>query len=64
MGLRSLVVLDPGFQAGAAFGAGGTPMGILIDTTGRIASNLAAGAQAVLALANAPARSPEKAAVA
>jgi peroxiredoxin len=64
MGLRSLVVLDPGFQAGAAFGAGGTPMGILIDTTGRIASNLAAGAQAVLALANAPARSPEKPAVA
>jgi peroxiredoxin len=53
MNLRSPVVLDDSFQAGAAFGASGTPMGVLIDAAGRIASELAAGPQAVLALARA-----------
>jgi peroxiredoxin len=51
MNLRSPVVLDHNFQAGAAFGAGGTPLGVLLDRAGRIASGVAAGAQAVLALA-------------
>ncbi len=51
MGLRSPVVLDPNFQAMAAFGANGTPMAVLVDPKGRITSEVAAGAQAVLTLA-------------
>jgi peroxiredoxin/uncharacterized membrane protein YphA (DoxX/SURF4 family) len=51
MGLRSPVLLDRTGQAGAPFGATGTPMGILIDARGRIASKIAAGAQAVFELA-------------
>ena len=47
----STVVLDPDFKVGPAFGAGGTPMAILVDGAGRIASRLAAGAEAVFALA-------------
>ncbi len=53
MNLRSPVVLDVNFQAGSAFGATGTPMAVLLDAKGRIASEIAAGAQAVLALAGA-----------
>jgi thiol-disulfide isomerase/thioredoxin len=52
LGLRSPVLLDDGFSAGRAFGANGTPMAVLIDGRGKIASEVAAGAQAVLALAN------------
>lgn len=51
MGLRSPVLLDPTGYAGSTFGANGTPMGILIDAKGRIASEVATGAQAVLELA-------------
>ncbi len=51
MNLRSTVLLDPDFQAGPAFGANGTPMAVIVDATGCIASEVAAGAQAVLALA-------------
>ncbi len=51
MGLRSPVVLDDGFSAGRAFGASGTPSALLIDARGNIASDLAVGAPAVLALA-------------
>jgi thiol-disulfide isomerase/thioredoxin len=50
-GFSSTVVLDPEFIAGTAFGAGGTPMAILLDSAGRVASPLAAGAEAVFALA-------------
>jgi thiol-disulfide isomerase/thioredoxin len=64
MNLRSLVVLDPGFMAGTAFGASGTPMGVLIDAMGRVASEVAAGAQGVLALVNASLRSIEQPALA
>lgn len=53
MGLKSTVVLDQGFSTGSNFGASGTPMGILIDVQGKIASELAVGAPAVLALAGA-----------
>ena len=49
--LGSLVLLDPDSEALEAFGAGGTPMGVLIEH-GRIASPLAAGADAVLQLAH------------
>jgi methylamine dehydrogenase accessory protein MauD len=49
----SPVVLDPNFSVGHAFGASGTPSAILVDTEGRIASELAVGAPGVLALAGA-----------
>jgi hypothetical protein len=48
------VVLDQGFTAGRAFGATGTPSAVLIDAQGRIASPVAVGAAAVLALAAGP----------
>jgi hypothetical protein len=51
MGVRAPVVLDQGFRAGQAFGVTGTPMAVLLDAQGRIASELAAGAPAILALA-------------
>jgi peroxiredoxin len=51
LGLRSTMVLDQEFQAGRTFGANGTPMGVLIDAQGRVASEVVAGAEAVLALA-------------
>jgi peroxiredoxin len=52
MRLRSPVLLDQaGMSVGSTFGATGTPMAILIDEEGKIASELAAGAPAVLALA-------------
>jgi peroxiredoxin/uncharacterized membrane protein YphA (DoxX/SURF4 family) len=52
MGLRSPVLLDQqGMRVGSLFGATGTPMGVLVDAEGKIASELAAGAPAVLALA-------------
>jgi peroxiredoxin/uncharacterized membrane protein YphA (DoxX/SURF4 family) len=52
MGLRSPIVLDnKGMSVGRQFGANGTPMAVLVDAEGKIASELAAGAPAVLALA-------------
>jgi peroxiredoxin len=53
MGLHSPVVLDQGFSVGSAFGAGGTPSAVLVDRKGRVASELAVGAPAVLELARA-----------
>jgi peroxiredoxin len=50
MGLRSPIVLDQAtIRVGSLFGATGTPMAVLIDAEGKIASELAAGAPAVLA---------------
>jgi peroxiredoxin len=60
MGLRSSVVLDPQFAVGRAFGAAGTPSAVLVDEEGRIASEVAVGAPAVLELARAS-RHTEKA---
>ena len=58
MGLRSTVVLDAGgLSVGSKFGANGTPMAVLVDAQGKIASELAIGAPAVLKLAD-----PERAA--
>ena len=52
MGLRSPILLDKdGISVGRMFGATGTPMAVLVDKEGKTASELAAGAQAVLALA-------------
>jgi peroxiredoxin len=50
MALKSPVVLDQSFGTGRLFGANGTPMAVLIDANGRLASDVAAGADAVLAL--------------
>lgn len=52
MGLHSPVLLDhAGMSVGRLFGASGTPMAVLVDADGRVASELAAGAPAVLDLA-------------
>ena len=52
LGLTAPIVLDPGFAAGRAFGAGGTPSAVLVDREGRIRSRPSLpGAQAVLTLA-------------
>jgi len=52
MGLRSPVVLDRADRSiGSMFGATGTPTAVLVDAEGKIASELAAGAPAILALA-------------
>jgi thiol-disulfide isomerase/thioredoxin len=50
-GFRSVVALDADYTAGEAFGAAGTPMAVLLDADGRIASGLVTGGAAVLALA-------------
>jgi thiol-disulfide isomerase/thioredoxin len=50
-GLRSPVLLDGGFTLGRALGAQGTPSAVRIDAQGRIASEIAMGAETVLALA-------------
>jgi peroxiredoxin len=54
MGISARTLLDEGFSTGRQFGAGGTPSAILIDESGKIASDVAVGAQAVLSLAGAP----------
>jgi thiol-disulfide isomerase/thioredoxin len=60
MGLRSQVVLEKGgMSVGAKFGATGTPMAVLVDAQGKIASELTAGAPAVLALAGLNQARPE-----
>jgi thiol-disulfide isomerase/thioredoxin len=50
-GFRSTVLLDQYFEAAQEFGIGGTPMAVLLDADGRIAAGVAAGARAVMALA-------------
>jgi peroxiredoxin len=60
MGLRSPVVLEKGgMSVGSKFGAAGTPMAVLVDAQGKIASELAGGAPAVLALAGLNQAQPE-----
>ena len=49
--LRSPVLLDAAFATGRAFGASGTPSAVRISADGRVASAVAVGAPAVLALA-------------
>jgi hypothetical protein len=50
LGLRAPVLLDHTFAAGTAFGASGTPMAVLLDAELTVASELAAGSEAVMAL--------------
>ena len=53
MGLHSPVLLDQQFATGRAFGVSGTPSAVLVDEEGKIASEVAVGAPAVLGLAGA-----------
>jgi len=53
MGLASPVLLDQKFATGRAFGASGTPSAVLVDAEGKVASDVAVGAPAVLELAGA-----------
>jgi hypothetical protein len=50
-GFASKVVLDEDRAAGSEFGINGTPMAVLLGGDGRVASGVAAGAQAVMSLA-------------
>jgi thiol-disulfide isomerase/thioredoxin len=50
MGLSSTVLLDQTHSALQVFGAGGTPSALLLDAGGKVASNLAMGADAIFAL--------------
>jgi hypothetical protein len=52
LGLTSSIVIDPTFAVGRAFRIRGTPAAVLVDADGKIASKVANGAAAVLALAN------------
>jgi peroxiredoxin len=54
MGLSSRVVLDQSFAAGNAFAAPGTPSAVLLGEGGRVASAVAAGADACFELARRP----------
>lgn len=51
LGLHAPVLLDPGPTVGPALGIHGTPMDVLLDEQGHIASDVAAGAAAIFALA-------------
>jgi thiol-disulfide isomerase/thioredoxin len=53
MGLTSPVLLDQQFAAGSSFGASGTPSAVLVDAEGKVASEVAVGASAVMELAGA-----------
>jgi peroxiredoxin len=53
MALASPVLLDQEFGVGRAFGASGTPSAVLVDTEGKVASQVAVGAPAVMELAGA-----------
>jgi peroxiredoxin len=61
-GLRAPILLDPDFSVGQRYGVRGTPSAVLVDADGRIASDVAVGADAVLALARrAPTSVPDAA---
>jgi peroxiredoxin len=51
-GFRSPVLLDAHFETAGLFGVSGTPSAVLVDERGRIASDVAVGAEAVFMLAN------------
>lgn len=51
-GFRSRVLLDPYYGASQVFNSGGTPSAVMVER-GRVASEVAVGAEAVLALAGA-----------
>jgi len=51
LGLKSTTLLDQGFATGRSYGASGTPSAVLIDASGKIASEVAVGQPGVMALA-------------
>lgn len=53
-GIQSTVLLDQGFATGRQFGASGTPSAVLIDGDGKVASTVAVGGPATLALMRGP----------
>jgi peroxiredoxin/uncharacterized membrane protein YphA (DoxX/SURF4 family) len=59
-GLRAAILLEESFQVGRLFGASGTPSAVVVDEKGRVASELAVGGPAVLALAGIPAPDPDQ----
>jgi peroxiredoxin len=59
LGLKSTTVIDEGFATGRKFGATGTPSAILIDPTGKIASEVAVGGPNVIALASGKKPAPQ-----
>jgi thiol-disulfide isomerase/thioredoxin/uncharacterized membrane protein YphA (DoxX/SURF4 family) len=50
MAFADRILLDQGFATGRLFGASGTPSAVLVDTEGKIASDLAVGGPSILAL--------------
>ena len=62
MGFKSTTVIDEGFSTGRAFGATGTPSAVLIDPTGKIASEVSVGGPNVIALASGKKPAPQPAA--
>jgi thioredoxin-related protein len=50
-GFRSTVLLDQKFATGQRFGANGTPSALLLDGNGRLASDVAVGAEPIFTLA-------------
>jgi thiol-disulfide isomerase/thioredoxin len=61
IGLRAPVLFDQTFSKAWEFGANGTPMAVLVDEEGRIASEVATGGPAVMALARGEAVPPPEA---
>ncbi|RMF87775.1 MAG: hypothetical protein D6736_12085, partial [Nitrospinota bacterium] len=57
-GIRCPVLVQEQGEVASQYQAHGTPMGYLIDETGKIASPLTVGAQALLALAHTPYHTP------
>lgn len=53
-GFRGPVLLQEGMEIANRYECTGTPMGYLIDAEGKIASSMAVGGEALMALANAP----------
>jgi thiol-disulfide isomerase/thioredoxin len=49
-GFASHVLLDPDWSVSSTLGADGTPMALLVDASGRVASSAVAGDSAVLEL--------------
>src|SRR5205823_3579999 len=56
--MHAPVLLQQGMEVGSQYQCNGTPMGYLIDEQGKIASELAIGAPALLALTQGPAHHP------
>jgi peroxiredoxin len=58
-GIQCTVLVQSGREVAAAYGTNGTPSGYLIDESGRIASQLKAGAPELLELARDPAKAKQ-----